>query len=318
MGVDGLTPDEVFDTNHDYLDSEHEREHPRHPTLNAVGRVALLFASGEKSAQKIQEKFSATVTWFKNKLGEWNQKRLDEKAERKDYGTFNVVGDIAGQPSMDEPQYEPVAPAHPVGERTGVYHSNFSKEPPQPDPELSQGEMDEIMHGAITRARAKLGQLPVIYMSTHKPLQDLDAPLPSRQPSAHTGAFTHDYAGEVLPTDAALDRLAQAAQDGTLAAMGGLEPPRTGQPRGKPDKIATFSDALPSRRRAKEQGTTPKIPLGDRQSDEELLARLNNAFAQTSQPDDDDTASRQRPYLGHDKLPRHSKKDGDKLDSTNA
>jgi hypothetical protein len=52
----------------------------------------------------------------------------------------------------------------------GVYRSNFSENQPADELPLSDAEYDEVMEGAVARARAALGEIPVAQM--HQPTED--------------------------------------------------------------------------------------------------------------------------------------------------
>lgn len=145
---------EVF-SNYDYEFAAAEKLNPQKGLVQIMGERALKWAGlGVKRAGN----------WLKG----MNEKRKAEKAERKYNGSLNelyAVGEMQDRQELRQPmKVEGIA-----GE-PNLYRSSFAGE--QPEVATTPQEDDEVLQGAVYRARKALGSLPVITM--HQPEQKPD------------------------------------------------------------------------------------------------------------------------------------------------
>lgn len=174
-GEPGQDANEAFDTQLDYRLAQERRaggetaESPR----GLIGSFALLVTNEEKAGQ------------WQNKFDAWRERKRTERAERRQAraerrkaknGSLADIG-FDDAPAAAEPakgtvyasagEAAPEPRAIPVPNRPGVYHSNLSENQHPDDVPLSDAEYDEILAGAVSRARAALGEIPVAQM--HQP-----------------------------------------------------------------------------------------------------------------------------------------------------
>lgn len=129
---------EVFDTNYDYEFAAEQKRNPQKGLVQVMGERAL--------------------SWTKNvaleRAGNWlkgmNEKRKAEKAERKYNGSLQELYAVGDQQQRQETKH-----AYPVADQPGVYQSSFSGE----QPASRVGEHDEVMEGAVSRAKRAIGRL---------------------------------------------------------------------------------------------------------------------------------------------------------------
>lgn len=167
---------EAFDTQLDYRLAQERRTGAEAPqgTRGLIGSFALLITSEEKAGQ------------WQAKFDSWRDRKRTERAERRkakngtldnlsfDDGTTlatsgqQAEGTVyAGTPAGEA---APDTAPRPVLASPGVYRSNASENQPADQLPLSDPEYDEVLAGAVSRARAALGEIPVAQM--HQPTQE--------------------------------------------------------------------------------------------------------------------------------------------------
>lgn len=172
-GEPGQDPSEAFDTQLDYRLAK-ERRALGESSRGLIGSFALLITSDEKAGQW-QDKFDS---WRGRKRAERAERRQARAERRKaKNGTLNDLSfdDGSSMAPAESAVYttEPAAEAtpdltpQPVLASPGVYRSNASENQHPDELPLSNTEYDEVLAGAVSRARAALGEIPVAQM--HQP-----------------------------------------------------------------------------------------------------------------------------------------------------
>jgi hypothetical protein len=167
-GETGQSPTEALDTQLDYRVAAGEQQ-PKGAMRGLIGSFALLVTNDEK-ANQWQARFDA---WRERKRTASAQRRATKRERRHlKYGNLDCLRfeDGTSLSTTNQPAYattpapEQAAIVPRQVANTNVYRSNFSENQPADQPPLSSAEYDEIMAGAVTRARAALGEIPVAHM----------------------------------------------------------------------------------------------------------------------------------------------------------
>ena len=172
-GEPGQDANEAFDTQLDYRLAQERKKGTESPR-GLIGSFALLIANEEKAGQ------------WQNKFDSWRERKRTERAARRqsraerrkakngtlDNLSFDDGSSLApaeGTTYVTTPAGEsrPEPNPRPVLASPGVYRSNVSENRPADELPLSDTEYDEVLAGAVSRARAALGEIPVAQM--HQP-----------------------------------------------------------------------------------------------------------------------------------------------------
>lgn len=148
---------EVFG-NYDYEFAAEQKRNPQKGLVQIMGERALKWAG-------------VRVKRASNWMRDMNEKRKTEKAERKYNGSLQELYSAG-----DQQQRQETKQAYPVADQPGVYQSSFSGE----QPAGRVGEHDEIMEGAVSRAKRAIGKLFVHEAQAQQAHPDV-IPRPSSQ-----------------------------------------------------------------------------------------------------------------------------------------